>query len=661
MNNPDNRNKPVLILGDGVLSELLYTQIAPLASRAKAGSSMDLAHLAPNSGTKLVVVLEDGWDPQVQEEVDPILRKAQIPWLRGMVALGEGVVGPLVEPNSPGCARCADSRWLMAHADGEKIWGLQNRLTEKGGVKRDAWASRTGLLQMAHVLANEIHKFLNGQEGQTREHLFLLNLKTMKGRWHRFIPDPFCPVCSQVPDDSPEGAVIRLEANPKTSPDSFRVRPASKLQPVLGEQYLDPRTGVLNGKWHDIASTFATVVVNVPLVNGNEATAGRSHSYAESELTAILEGLERYCGVTARGKRTVVHDNYAHLSARLGNRCLNPLRVGVHAKEHYQRPGFPFLEFDEERAMSWVWGYSLGAQNPILVPELLAYYSLGGRAGFVYETSNGCAIGGSLVEAILHGILEVMERDAFLLTWYARLPVPRLNIEEVADLELKWMAARFEKVTGYELLLFDMTMEHGVPCIWSMARSKRRDGARLICSAGAHLNPLHAAKSAIHELAGSFPDFTERYLAHRQTSLKMLDDPFLVSEMPHHSLLYSLPEAEERLGFLLDSGPQTKPFASQFQPPARHEDLTDDLQDILHTLHQLDLDVIVVDQTPPELRRQGLYCVKTIIPGMLPMTFGYHLTRLEGLSRVLTVPMKLGYAERTLRMDELNPHPHPFP
>lgn len=68
----------------------------------------------------------------------------------------------------------------------------------------------------------------------------------------------------------------------------------------------------------------------------------------------------------------------------------------------------------------------MSQNRPILVPESIAYYSLGHRDAYVYETSNGCAIGGSLEEAIFHGILEVVERDAFLLTWYAELPLPAL-------------------------------------------------------------------------------------------------------------------------------------------------------------------------------------------------------------------------------------------
>ena len=54
----------------------------------------------------------------------------------------------------------------------------------------------------------------------------------------------------------------------------------------------------------------------MPLMFGNEGVAGRTHSFAVSEATAILEGLERYCGMSPRGKKqmcTVVsHDLEEH-------------------------------------------------------------------------------------------------------------------------------------------------------------------------------------------------------------------------------------------------------------------------------------------------------------------------------------------------------------
>jgi ribosomal protein S12 methylthiotransferase accessory factor len=545
----------------------------------------------------------------------------------------------------------------MAGADRQEMWQLQQQWLERGGPDLDPWASRTGLLQAARLVVDEARSVLAGRPVRTEGNMYTVHLKTMRSSRHAFLPNPACLVCGQLPDDSPEGAAMALEPSPKVSRDSFRCRPLDHLKSVLERDYLYGEAGLLNGKIHDLGSPFAVASVNLPLVQGDEPTAGRTLSYEEAELTAILEALERYCGLTPRGKRTVVRDTYRKLAAD----ALDPATVGLHAPDQYARPDFPFQAYHPDRELDWVWGYSFLRERPILVPELLAYYSLGSGDGFVYETSNGCALGGSLAEAIFHGILEVVERDAFLLTWYAQLRAPRLDPDSLEDAELRGMIHRFEELTGYELILHNITMENRIPSVWVTAKNRRADGANLVCAAGSHLDPVRAVKSALHELTGTLQSLDERYEANRSECLEMYRDPFRVRHMEDHSLLYSLPQAGERLSFLLDGRGRWQSFAEAFPRWETHADLVEDLKDVLAVFRRLQLDVIVVDQTAPELRRNGLHCAKVLIPGMLPMTFGYHLTRLEGLGRVLRVPCELGYAKKPLKRSQLNPHPHPFP
>jgi ribosomal protein S12 methylthiotransferase accessory factor len=87
----------------------------------------------------------------------------------------------------------------------------------------------------------------------------------------------------------------------------------------------------------------------------------------------------------------------------------------------------------------------------------------------------------------------------------------------------------------------------------------------------------------------------------------------------------------------------------------------DGLEEIVGRYQAAGLDVIIVDQTTPEHRACGFVCVKTIVPGTLPMTFGHHLRRVGGLPRLLQVPQRLGYRRRPLTPADINPHPHPFP
>ncbi|WP_026961485.1 TOMM precursor leader peptide-binding protein [Alicyclobacillus herbarius] len=640
----------VLVIGEGKLAQLTARELADL----NVVRQTDLAHLLP-ANVGLVLVLHDGWHPAVHQRAEAACRAARIPWLGAFVWLGMGIVGPLVQPGVQGCSECADYRQWMAGADRPEMWQLRTVLAERGGLPRDVWATNTGLSHIAQLVASEARRRLAGIACQTDGRVYRVHLKTLATSLHVVLPNPLCPVCGQMPDDTPDAAKIKLQPRKKSRPDVYRTVSLEALGPCLQRDYLDYRSGLLNGKMHDLATPLATASVNLPLPAGDEATAGRSFSFAESELTAILEALERYCGIEPRAKRTVVHDSYRNLA----DQALDPARVGLHHPAAYRQPDFPFQPYHPDMTMDWVWGYSFQRQQPVLVPRTIAYYSVTSEGGFVYETSNGCAVGGSLEEAILHGILEVLERDSFLLTWYARLPLPRLNLSSATDPELDLMLLTLRHQLGYHLYLYNATMEHGIPSIFAVAKNRSKQGPHLICAGGSHLEPVRAIKSAIHEVVGTIANLRAQPMD-RAAALRMYRDSALVRQMEDHSLLYSLPESEQRLRFLLSSQEQCT-LEDAFPLWPQHADLTDDLRIVLDTLNCQGLDVVVVDQTAPELKRNGLYCVKVIIPGMLPMTFGYHLTRLHGLNRVLTVPAQLGYTSEPLTWEQLNPYPHPFP
>ncbi|MEB1809724.1 MAG: TOMM precursor leader peptide-binding protein [Bacillaceae bacterium] len=642
----------ILLDGSGLLAETVYHQLSGIYNIKR----QSLVEELPDE-TELALVLHDSWYPSVHQKAEEKFSEAGIPWLRGFLSFGEGIMGPFVRPETPGCSSCADMRRMIAGPDRQEMWEFQRRMPAEEGMHQDAWATRTGLSQMAALISKEVQRILQGESSHLEENMYITNLRTLSTSRHFFLPDPSCPMCSSLPDDTSELAQIRLKSSPKINGGTYRTRSIDELKTVLVKDYLDYRTGLMNGKMQDVRLPFADVLVNMPLFGGDEGVAGRSNSYEMSELTAILEGLERYCGIEPRGKRTIVRDCYRQLEKH----AMNPTSVGVHETDQYKKPNFPFKRFTPDAHMNWVWGYSFLQERPILVPELLAYYSLGCGDGFVYETSNGCALGGSLEEAIFHAIMEVVERDSFLITWYAKLPLPQLDLRSADDIELQLMVDRITEVTGYDLYFYNSTMEHGIPSVWAVAKNRRSKGVHIICAAGANPDPIKAVKSSIYELAGMMFRDDEKLEKNRKTYEKMLLDPFAVRTMEDHGMLYGLKEAEERFDFLMAGQRPLRTFAEEFKEPPANADLKEDLEEILQRFRRLNLDVIVVDQTSSVTKRNGLHCVKVLIPGMLPMTFGYHLTRVKGLERVLNVPMQLGYEKKPLVYEQLNPLPHPFP
>jgi ribosomal protein S12 methylthiotransferase accessory factor len=642
--------EPVAVIGKGRLAEFVCKELTgmyTLIQREDISGDIPIA-------SKLVLVLSDNWHSDLCAQAEEKLRYLSLPWMIGFATRMEGVAGPLIRPRIPGCSQCADLRRLTAGRDREEINETQLSLLLYGTIRRDEEIPSSGLKHMAFLLAEETHRFMQGMQLHTEGQLYLVDLKTMECSLHSFLPDPTCETCGQMPDDSPLSALLSLQSSPKVSSDYYRCIPADELQKDLLATYFDEKTGLMNRTMNNLVTPFADVVINFPSPLGDEAVGGRSNSFKASETTAILEGLERLCGMAPRGKKSTVVGSFSSLS----DRALDPVSVGVYSKEQYASPDFPFEPFDPECAIQWVWGHSFLRECPILIPEQLAYYS--GGCGFVHEFSNGCAVGGSLEEAVFYGILEVVERDSFLMTWYGKLQLSRLNPLTVADVSFRLMVERMEAVTGYEVLFFNSTMEHGIPSIWAVAKNKDPEGANLLCSAGAHVDPIRAAKSAMYELAASIPKLEAGFKENKEALAEMLRDPYRVEEMEHHALLYSMPEAEERLSFLLKHNRPPQTFADEFKQPAGHKDMRDELQDLLKRFLDRGHDVIVIDQTSPEISRKGLHCVKVLIPGMLPMSFGYKFTRLTGLERVLRVPMELGYRKDQLTEKQLNKHPHPF-
>jgi ribosomal protein S12 methylthiotransferase accessory factor len=657
----------------------------PAPGRADASSS---------PGYTALVVATEAWDTSGYPRTRRACAEAGLPWLPVRAELGTVIIGPLEQPGTPGCVDCWQTRRHRARQGSEEIDAVWQRNSTTLTTRPSSWLTTLATDTIGAVVAEEMARVADSvsrdthtrsdKPGEqrparpvldavpdTRTHhaALAVDLERLTVTRHRFLPEPLCPNCGQLPEDTAELAEITLVSRPKPTPHTYRVRPVIEELDTLLDTYVDDQTGLIRALGRATAGGLAVAVAETPLrePGRTELGAGRTRSYRTSELIAMLEAIERWGGLHPGGKRTVVRASYAELDGR----ALDPRALGVHPAQSYQLPEFRFRPFDQQQACLWTWGYSFARQAPILVPQAYAYYGALYRTSaedrpFVYEISNGCALGGCLEEAILYGILEVAERDAFLMTWYGRMPVPRLDLDTAADPAIPLQAAAITAETGYHVQVYDTTLEQGIPCVWTMATSPE-DGdpnqPRMVCAAGSHLDTERAVVNALSELGPILTDMIARYPQEADQARKMVTDPTLVATMHNHSTLYGTPQAFDRLDFLT-TGTDVRNLAdirASRHDMFGHADLTDDLNEALGRYLNSGLDVIVVDQTTDEHRAGGFACVKVLIPGTVPMTFGYHNRRVDGLPRLYNIPHKLGYRSRPLHHDELNPHPHPFP
>jgi ribosomal protein S12 methylthiotransferase accessory factor len=151
--------------------------------------------------------------------------------------------------------------------------------------------------------------------------------------------------------------------------------------------------------------------------------------------------------------------------------------------------------------IGWTRAVELPAGSEAFVPASLVYlyFNTEGPDGyFCPPTSNGLAAGPSLDSAVLSGLYELIERDAFLITWMNRLAVPRVDYSSMAGIvaRIRSHYARF----GVEALVYDITTDIGVPVMMAMAVDRSGGGPAVVVGLGCHLNPAVALKKALMEV-----------------------------------------------------------------------------------------------------------------------------------------------------------------
>ena len=612
-----------------------------------------------------LVAVSGPFDPDWERYALAMARADGAALLSVRATAGEVVIGPLWSADgTSGCAGCAQVRTADRHAP--------ERARAPG---RPAAVEEDKQPEPSHVpaalLPPAVGQFISGllrQDGPLLAPGELLSLAPDGVlRRHPVRPSFRCAVCGAGPDlragdptEPPPARVLVPRPTSAALPD--RGRPPFGLDPDrMRDALADPRFGPVLRIQRDGLAGIAMAEIN--LLGGKFAGHGRGTTFRHAELVACLEAFERIGGYPHVAP--IVFDASAR---ELGERALELSAVGHYTARQLASPLCHLKPFDEDTPMDWVWGHLLDSGRPLLVPAELGFYQYGypaapgrpRRTQFFDESSSGSALGGSYEEAVLHGLLELAERDAFLLSWHRAAPLPRIAPEEVTDPECRLLIRQIED-QGYEVHLLVATSDLAVPVVWAMAR--RPDG-RLptnFNSAGASADPVQAAKSALWELCqliGVGVNWDVEELR------PMVADPWLVDELLDHHKRYAYPELLPRVEAVL-GGPVVS-LAEAFPgwpgvfTDAAGGDVTEGLRFVAGLFRAAGLDrIVVVDQSTPEHTAAGLCSVKALVPGILPMCFGQAQQRLAGLPRLARA---LTDAHGTPPREEDFPFdPHPFP
>ena len=327
------------------------------------------------------------------------------------------------------------------------------------------------------------------------------------------------------------------------------------------------------------------------------ATAGKGMDDTSARLSCIAEVAERQ-SMLWRGCERVRRGRFAEMEGAVRPAALT----------HWSPR--QFVASDEE--IDWVEARVVGNREARrFIPAAYCFHGHpDGRAIGAEGDSNGCAAGETIEGAVRHGFLELVERDAFAIWWYNRIPrraFPRDLVDSAPA------AARLREA-GYSLTVLDVTSDLGVPV--AVALTTGSDGVPRDIGFGAAWD----AREAIHRAA--------------------LEAGQLIATPQPRVWAWLRAAWEMDAGFLC-------PGESSYGRGSHAVAWTSggSMEEVICAA---DLEVMFVDLTRADI---GIPVVRVVSPTLRPPWPRF------GAGRLYEVPVRCGWLARARSEDEMNPIP----
>ncbi|MEM8962665.1 MAG: YcaO-like family protein [Acidobacteriota bacterium] len=385
----------------------------------------------------------------------------------------------------------------------------------------------------------------------------------------------------------------------------------------------------------------------------NADKAGGGGESLETAMAATIgEAVERYC-MLFYDKKDMVLAPYREVAAD----AVSPDTLRLYSRQQVKDKAdhIRLDYFDEDTPIRWVAGYSLTHHRSRLVPATQVYmqYKLDdGEGSPGRNASTGLAAGATLEEAILTGLYEVIERDAFVICWLHAKTGKRLIIDD-ADLQDS-MSRRFHTDhPSVDFQVFDITLDIPAFSVFGILRRPSEFGMVNCVSSVCRLSPKAAMRKCLREVGQGMPYL--RFLREQFKDWEPASDYSDLTTFDHHYTHYSKrPELIPKALAFCDE--VTDEIELSKIPDRSTGRVLGDLQACLDMIKQAGYEVIVVDITTPDIRDLGLHVVRVMVPGLVPI-HGNHNFPYLGVQRLHDIRDIMSWQPA----NGFNPYPHPFP
>ena len=603
-------------------------------------------------GGRLRVVLTDDYLRAGLEACNREALDSGRPWLLVKPVGCRIWIGPVFVPHQTGCWECLAQR-LRRNREAESYLQARTHRVDPFPVPRADTPATRALAW--NLVATEVVRWVAcGGASDLEGKVLTLDVLNWKTQTHALTRRPQCPACGE-PERRRDPAIVlqgRVEVCTRDaghrvlSPEETLRRHEHHVSPVTGAVTLLERwpisgDGVMNvyGSGHNSARGPRSLA---GLRSGLRAyCAGKGTTDVQAKAGALCEALERYCGVfqgdEPRTAPTRLRD--------LGGAAIHPNACMLYSPSQYRqreawnagRSPFNWVPepFHNDATVEWTPVWSLTRGEVRYLPTAFCYYDYPQDRSSCSPCSNGNAAGNTLEEAILQGFFELVERDSVALWWYNRLCRPAVDLDSFDEPYLGRLAS-FLGRHRRDLWALDLTADLGIPVYVALSRRTDRQPEEILMGFGAHFDARIALLRAATEL-------------NQMLSWVLTDatgGPSVPAPLDDGDTLDWLRTATLANQPYLAPDEHAPHRVRADHAECRTDDIREDVLACQALVEAQGLEMLVLDQTRADI---GLPVVKVIVPGLR------HFWARYAPGRLYDVPVRLGWLDRPLREDELNP------
>lgn len=362
-------------------------------------------------------------------------------------------------------------------------------------------------------------------------------------------------------------------------------------------------------------------------------------------LVKVLgETLERYSldiykpKIVAKGSITEI--------SKLGQ-YLKPLEISPFSvRQLKQRKNSKFVIKNNSK-FSWSEAVFLNKNKKILIPSQLISFNhslIDGEPVIMPINSTGTAFGLTFDDTLDRALCEIIERDAFVISYLNKLPSPKIDLKSLNDTKINKI---LDILGRYKLEVFvlDLTMDIGIPVFGALVIDKTGLGPAISLGLKAGWETKNCIIGAIEESLMTRSWIRDKSFYINPKSKKVIE----IESIEQRALLWFPTQMIEHLDFWLKNKNIIKIDTKKKSD--------NELEKTLKSLIDNGMSIIYKDITPKVIKNAGFFVIRTLIPELQPLYLNEKYKFL-GSKRLYEVPPKLGFAKQS--ESGLNKIPHPF-